>query len=145
MSNDSFVKLLEIKHPWVEKVFEQGYNIAFSCGRYNESQDVIIYKMKTALRLMKLAHEFDPANPHIMMQIVWQYEFMYAEPEEMLKSIKSAIKLYSRAKVIQDYQYSDHDVNLLIYAQNDYMKEMYNPSPKRKYGFIGEEADRWCE
>jgi hypothetical protein len=58
MSGDTFIKTLEIKNQIVERIFGNGYNIAFSVGRYDESQDVIIYKMKTALRLMKLAHEF---------------------------------------------------------------------------------------
>jgi hypothetical protein len=145
MSGDTFIKTLEIKNQIVERIFGNGYNIAFSVGRYDESQDVIIYKMKTALRLMKLAHEFEPNNPHIMMQIVWQYEFMYSEPELMLKVIESTLKSYSESKVTQEYRYSDDDVNLLLYARTDYLKEMYNPSQKRKYVFIGEESDRWYE
>lgn len=145
MTDTLMQQMFEFKNPFACRVFQMGYNIAFSAGRYTESHDVIIYKMQIALRLMKLAHEFEPDNPHLMMQIVWQYEFMYAEPELMVNVIEPTIKLYSKSKITQEYHYSDHDMNLLLYAKNDYMKEIYNPSPKRKYGFLGGEHDRWYE
>lgn len=146
MTAFGFEELFEFKSKEARDLFVYGYIMAFSIGRYDgESRETMLEKFKTSLRKMRKAHELEPANPHIMMQLVWQYEYGYSEPEMMIRVIDYAIKLYSRAKIMNDYTYLDHNVDLLIWAKNDYMKELFNLSPKRKYGFLCDESDRWYE
>jgi len=137
--------MFEIKNELVFRVFHMGYVIAFSIGRKDETRDVMVEKYKISLRLMKLAHEFEPDNPHILMQLVWQYEFMHAEPEEMLKVIAHTLKKYAESKVTQEYTYRDYEVDLLLYAKQEYLKKFDKTSIEIECHFIGEEADRWYE
>lgn len=109
--------LYEIRSDDAWRQFRTGYATMYAAGQC-ENQDEYRKMMDRAFVNLERAHAIEPENPHIVYWMAWWKDFSKVPADEIIPTLELTLDL-CKSPV---YRHTDHIVDLVTYALNEYRK-----------------------